>query len=254
MRWCWKRTTTSRCCRIAPRRPWSLKQRILGRHGHLSNEAAADAAEQIMSADLRHLVSRPFEPRMQPPRTGASRRQRAPAEDRGQPRAARTHLPGPSLPDLEPMSGSLSRRRSSRFDLPELQPYRTMRRQHEHREQGIFVAEGEKVVRRLLESKFSVVSVLLPEKWLRELDPLLAGAAGGDSGVRRREGPAGDAHRLLDVSGPARGGKGPAPADVGGNCRAQSAAAAPGGGGWPLQRRESRGAGPQLRGLQRPGA
>jgi phosphoribosyl 1,2-cyclic phosphodiesterase len=36
-------------------RPWSLKQRILGRHGHLSNEAAADAAEQIMSADLRHL-------------------------------------------------------------------------------------------------------------------------------------------------------------------------------------------------------
>lgn len=38
-----------------PYRPWSLKQRILGRHGHLSNEAAADAAEQIMSADLRHL-------------------------------------------------------------------------------------------------------------------------------------------------------------------------------------------------------
>jgi tRNA G18 (ribose-2'-O)-methylase SpoU len=59
------------------------------------------------------------------------------------------------------------------FDLPELQPYRTMRRQHEHREQGIFVAEGEKVVRRLLESKFGVVSVLLPEKWLRELAPLL---------------------------------------------------------------------------------
>lgn len=38
-----------------PYRPWSLKQRILSRHGHLSNEAAADAAEQIMSADLRHL-------------------------------------------------------------------------------------------------------------------------------------------------------------------------------------------------------
>jgi len=38
-----------------PRRPWSLKQRILGRHGHLSNEAAADAAGQIMSAELRHL-------------------------------------------------------------------------------------------------------------------------------------------------------------------------------------------------------
>jgi phosphoribosyl 1,2-cyclic phosphodiesterase len=38
-----------------PHRPWSLKQRILSRHGHLSNEAAADAAEQIMSPDLRHL-------------------------------------------------------------------------------------------------------------------------------------------------------------------------------------------------------
>ena len=38
-----------------PRRSWSLKQRILGRHGHLSNEAAAEAAAQIMSAELRHL-------------------------------------------------------------------------------------------------------------------------------------------------------------------------------------------------------
>jgi tRNA G18 (ribose-2'-O)-methylase SpoU len=59
------------------------------------------------------------------------------------------------------------------LDLPELQPYRTMRRQAEHRQHGIFVAEGEKVVRRLLESNFKVVSVLLPEKWVRELDPLL---------------------------------------------------------------------------------
>jgi phosphoribosyl 1,2-cyclic phosphodiesterase len=38
-----------------PHRPWSLKQRILSRHGHLSNDAAAEAAEQIVSADLRHL-------------------------------------------------------------------------------------------------------------------------------------------------------------------------------------------------------
>lgn len=37
------------------RRPWSLKQRILSRHGHLSNEAAADAARDILHADLRHL-------------------------------------------------------------------------------------------------------------------------------------------------------------------------------------------------------
>jgi phosphoribosyl 1,2-cyclic phosphodiesterase len=38
-----------------PHRPWSLKQRILSRHGHLSNEAAADTAQEIMSAELRHL-------------------------------------------------------------------------------------------------------------------------------------------------------------------------------------------------------
>ncbi len=38
-----------------PRRPWSLKQRILGRHGHLSNEAAADCVAEIMSAELRNL-------------------------------------------------------------------------------------------------------------------------------------------------------------------------------------------------------
>ncbi len=36
-------------------RPWSLKQRILSRHGHLSNEAAADATAEIMSDGLRHL-------------------------------------------------------------------------------------------------------------------------------------------------------------------------------------------------------
>jgi phosphoribosyl 1,2-cyclic phosphodiesterase len=38
-----------------PRRPWSLKQRILSRHGHLSNESAADVAEQILSPTLRRL-------------------------------------------------------------------------------------------------------------------------------------------------------------------------------------------------------
>ena len=38
-----------------PHRPWSLKQRILGRHGHLSNDAAAEAAEQIVSHELKHL-------------------------------------------------------------------------------------------------------------------------------------------------------------------------------------------------------
>src|SRR4051794_18025840 len=60
----------------------------------------------------------------------------------------------------------------SSFDLPELQPYRTMRRQEDHRQQGLFVAEGEKVVRRLLESNFTVLSVVLPDRWLNELKPL----------------------------------------------------------------------------------
>src|ERR1051326_6210446 len=59
------------------------------------------------------------------------------------------------------------------LDLPQLEPYRTMRRQAEHRAQGIFVAEGEKVVRRLLESRFTVISALMPEKWLSDLEPLL---------------------------------------------------------------------------------
>jgi tRNA G18 (ribose-2'-O)-methylase SpoU len=61
------------------------------------------------------------------------------------------------------------------LDAPELEPYRTMRRPVTHQEQGIFVAEGVKVVRRLLESRFRVVSVLLPEKWLAPFEPLLAG-------------------------------------------------------------------------------
>lgn len=59
-------------------------------------------------------------------------------------------------------------------DLPGLEPYRSMKWQFEHRQRGIFVAEGEKVVRRLLESPLSVVSVLLPEKWFANLEPILA--------------------------------------------------------------------------------
>lgn len=47
-----------------------------------------------------------------------------------------------------------------------LEPYRTLRRPLEHQEQGIFVAEGEKVVRRLLESGLPVHSVLLTPEWL----------------------------------------------------------------------------------------
>lgn len=61
------------------------------------------------------------------------------------------------------------------LDLPELEPYRTMKRPWdlEHERQNIFVAEGEKVVRRLLESRLTVVSLLLPEKWVGHLKPWL---------------------------------------------------------------------------------
>ena len=37
------------------KRPWSIKQRILSRHGHLSNTAAADVLEQIASDALQHV-------------------------------------------------------------------------------------------------------------------------------------------------------------------------------------------------------
>lgn len=61
------------------------------------------------------------------------------------------------------------------LDLPELEPYRTMKRQQEHRDRQIFVAEGEKVVRRLLESPFGIESIILPPHWLETLRPLLEG-------------------------------------------------------------------------------
>jgi phosphoribosyl 1,2-cyclic phosphodiesterase len=37
------------------KRPWSIKQRIAGRHGHLSNDDAAGVVQEIVSAELKHL-------------------------------------------------------------------------------------------------------------------------------------------------------------------------------------------------------
>lgn len=59
------------------------------------------------------------------------------------------------------------------LDVPALEPYRTLRRPLEHQRQGIFVAEGEKVVRRLLESEIEVLSVLLTPEWLNVYRPLM---------------------------------------------------------------------------------
>jgi tRNA G18 (ribose-2'-O)-methylase SpoU len=55
------------------------------------------------------------------------------------------------------------------LDLPELQPYRTLRRPLEHIRDGIFVAEGEKVVRRLLSSDLTIVSMLMTPQWYKQL-------------------------------------------------------------------------------------
>lgn len=70
--------------------------------------------------------------------------------------------------------------RIENLDLPDLAPYRTLRRPVEHAARGIFVAEGDKVVRRLLESSFAVISVLLPEARLPEFEDLLGQRAEKD--------------------------------------------------------------------------
>ncbi len=57
------------------------------------------------------------------------------------------------------------------LDLPELLPYRTLRRTTEHVRNRIFVAEGEKVVRRLLASNLTIISMLMTKKWFESLFP-----------------------------------------------------------------------------------
>ncbi|HEX8372439.1 MAG TPA: MBL fold metallo-hydrolase [Chthoniobacterales bacterium] len=39
-----------------PKRPWSLKQRILSRHGHLSNTAASNVVHHLLERNLRQLI------------------------------------------------------------------------------------------------------------------------------------------------------------------------------------------------------
>lgn len=55
----------------------------------------------------------------------------------------------------------------------ELQPYRTLRRPLEHQRQGIFVAEGKKVVLKLLESDLEIISVLFTPEWFAMYKSLL---------------------------------------------------------------------------------
>jgi tRNA G18 (ribose-2'-O)-methylase SpoU len=56
---------------------------------------------------------------------------------------------------------------------PAVHVYRTLRQPVEHFREGIFVAEGEKVVRRLLESPLTVLSLLVTPEWLEAIRPAL---------------------------------------------------------------------------------
>lgn len=60
------------------------------------------------------------------------------------------------------------------FADPRLAPFRNLKAQLDHLNRGVFVAEGEKVIRRLLESPHEVVSVLVPPERVTEYEPLLA--------------------------------------------------------------------------------
>lgn len=59
------------------------------------------------------------------------------------------------------------------LDAPELALYRTLRRVEEHERAGVLVAANHKVIKRLLASRYTVVSALLTPTWLEKLEPQL---------------------------------------------------------------------------------
>ena len=59
------------------------------------------------------------------------------------------------------------------LDAPELALYRTLKRVEEHERAGVLVAANIKVVKRLLASRYPVVSALLTPAWLEKLEPQL---------------------------------------------------------------------------------
>ena len=58
-----------------PHRPWPVKQRIMSRHGHLSNAAAAGVIEQLLPGKIERVVLGHLSPRLQ--YAGAGRRRDA---------------------------------------------------------------------------------------------------------------------------------------------------------------------------------
>ena len=59
------------------------------------------------------------------------------------------------------------------LDAPELALYLTLKRVEEHERAGVVVAANIKVVKRLLASRYTVVSALLTPAWLERLEPQL---------------------------------------------------------------------------------
>src|ERR1017187_8880467 len=59
------------------------------------------------------------------------------------------------------------------LDASELALYRTLRRVEKHERAGVLVAANNKVIKRLLASRFTVVSALLTPAWLEKLEPQL---------------------------------------------------------------------------------
>lgn len=59
------------------------------------------------------------------------------------------------------------------LDAPELALYLTLKRVEEHERAGVLVAANSKVVKRLLASRYTVVSALLTPAWLEKLEPQL---------------------------------------------------------------------------------
>ena len=141
----------------------------------------------------------------------------------------------------------------SSFDAPELQPYATMRRPLEHERQGIFVAEGTKVVRRLLESQFTVVSVVLPDKVAGRFPTVARSATGVHHGLSRGKETTRNPDRFLDVSRGAGCRQNPTTGCAGRHSGEKSKAASLRGGGCTHECGESWGVGTELRRVWRPG-
>ena len=62
---------------------------------------------------------------------------------------------------------------STSLDDPRLEPYRHLKDTNRTRWANVFIVEGEKLVRRLIASRFPVESVLLGERFVEQLGPLV---------------------------------------------------------------------------------